>query len=116
MQTAKLYANEGFIVVIDDVIFPNDAAQLEQEGLTDFEVHKIMLRPRLEMALFRNFTRENKSFDTAILEPVIRDLYANMKPEVFLDAGWLVLDSSDTNLETTVRLILEYFKIQNSRA
>jgi tRNA uridine 5-carbamoylmethylation protein Kti12 len=111
MQTAKLYALEGFAIAIDDVLFPNDVTKLEQEFLTDFKVHKILLRPRLEIALFRNASRTNKDFDTAILEPVIRDLYANMNPEEFHNAGWTVFDSSDLNLETTVCLILEKNKI-----
>lgn len=116
VQIAKMYAIEGFAVVIDDVIFPHDAAQLEQEFLTGFRVHKILLRPSLEMALFRNATRQNKNFETAILEDVIRELYANMKPEEFKNAGWTVLDSSEMSLDTTVRLILEHLKTQNSRA
>lgn len=115
VQIAKIYASQGFAVVIDDVIFPNDAAQLEQEFLTGFKIHKILLRPKLEVALSRNASRENKNFDTVILEDVIIDLWTNMKPEEFQAAGWLVLDSSEMSLDTTVRLILEHFKIQNSR-
>jgi tRNA uridine 5-carbamoylmethylation protein Kti12 len=111
MQTAKMYALEGFAVVIDDVIFPHDAAQLEQKFLTDFKVHKILLRPRLEIVLFRNAARQNKSFDTAILEPVIKDLFAGMNPEEFHNAGWTVFDSSDISLETTVHSILEQCQI-----
>jgi hypothetical protein len=102
-----MYATEGFAIVIDDVIFPDDAAQLEREFLSAFNVHKVLLRPRLEVALFRNATRQNKDFNTAILEPVIKDLYANMQLEAFQNAGWTVLDSSDLNLETTIRLMLE---------
>jgi chloramphenicol 3-O-phosphotransferase len=111
MQTARLYAIEGFAVVIDDVIFPNDVAQLEQEFLAGFKVHKILLRPNLEIALERNASRINKNFDTAILEPVITDLYANMQPEEFQNTGWLILDSSELSLQTTVRLILTQLKI-----
>jgi adenylylsulfate kinase-like enzyme len=111
MQTARLYATEGFAVVIDDVIFPHDAAQLEREFLSDFKVHKILLRPRLEIALFRNVTRQNKDFDTAILEPVIRDLYANMQPEAFQNAGWTVLDSSEQSLEASVDFMLEQLSV-----
>ncbi len=111
IQTAKMYAKEGFAVVIDDVLFPKDAIQLEQEFLTDFKVHKILLRPTLEIALFRNASRTNKDFDTAILEPVIVDLYANMQQEEFQSAGWIVVDSSELNLQTTVRLILEQIEI-----
>lgn len=111
VQIATLYATEGFAVVIDDVIFAHDGAQLEQEFLTGFKVHKIFLRPSLEMALFRNATRQNKNFETGILEDVIRDLWINMKPEEFQAAGWLVLDSSDLKLETTVCLILEQLQV-----
>ncbi len=111
MQTARLYATEGFTVVIDDVIFPHDAAQLEHEFLRGFKVHKILLRPRLEIALFRNAMRKNKHFDTSLLEPVITDLYANMKPEDFHDANWTVLDSSEQGLEASVKLILEQIRV-----
>ena len=116
VQTAKIYATAGFAVVIDDVIFPHDAAKLEQEFLSGFNVHKMMLRPKLEVALFRNASRENKTFDTAILEPVITDLYANLKAEEFQNAGWTVLDSSDLSLQTTVRFIFEKWNSENSRA
>jgi chloramphenicol 3-O-phosphotransferase len=111
VQTAALYATEGFAVVIDDVIFPHDAAQLEQEFLSGLGVHKILLRPNLETALLRNASRQNKNFNTAILEDVIRDLWTNTKPKEFRDAGWLVIDSSELNLDTTVRLILEPLKV-----
>jgi chloramphenicol 3-O-phosphotransferase len=111
MKTAKMYALEGFAVVIDDVLFAHDVAQLEQEFLSGFKVHKILLRPNLEVALLRNASRENKNFDTSILELVIRDLHTNMKPEEFKNAGWTVIDSSELSLETTVRLILAQLQI-----
>jgi chloramphenicol 3-O-phosphotransferase len=111
VQTAKMYATEGFAVVIDDVLFAHDAAQLEQEFLSGFKVHKILLRPNLEIALKRNASRTNKNFETAILEPVITDLYTNMKPTEFQNADWLILDSSELSLQTTVHLILVQLKI-----
>jgi hypothetical protein len=66
-----------------------------------------LLRPRLEVALERNATRSNKNFDTSFLEPVIRDLYANMNPEEYANAGWKVIDSSNLSLESSAALILE---------
>ncbi len=111
IQIAQMYAAEGFAVVIDDVIFPIDVAQLEQEFLSGFKIHKILLRPSLEVALKRNASRTNKDFDTTILEPVIRDLFAGMKPEEFEGAGWIVFDSSELSLETTTHLILEPLQI-----
>jgi hypothetical protein len=110
VQTAKMYATEGFAVAIDDVLFAYDAAQLEREFLSGFKVHKILLRPNLEIALKRNASRTNKNFETAILEPVITNLYANMQPTEFQNADWLILDSSELSLQTTVHLILVQLK------
>ncbi len=105
IQTAKMYALEGFVVVIDDVFFAHDVAQLETEFLTGFEVQKILLRPNLAVTLGRNATRKNKNFDTAFLEPVITDLYQNMKPEDFAVQGWQIIDSSELSLAQTVFLV-----------
>jgi chloramphenicol 3-O-phosphotransferase len=111
VNSAKLYARQGFAVVIDDVIFPDDAAPLEAELAAEFRVHKILLRPRLEVALERNATRDNKYFETSVLVPVIRELYQNMNPEAYRSAGWHLIDSSEHDVRTTVNQILE---LQNS--
>ncbi|HEX7196534.1 MAG TPA: AAA family ATPase, partial [Candidatus Limnocylindria bacterium] len=69
---ANVYANAGFTVAIEGGVDPaamDDA--LTEAGLLDRRVG-IVLRPRLDTALHRNRERQNKSFDTSILEGVMR--------------------------------------------
>ncbi len=104
--SAKLYATNGFAVVIDDVISSEDAASIFEPEFAGLEFHKILLLPRLEVALERNRTRTNKGFDTGVLEEPIRGIHAWISTAKFSD-DWLRLDSSDLSLEQTVDAILK---------
>jgi thymidylate kinase len=102
---AQRYSSEGFVVVIDNVVFPNF------DPFVHLEAHRILLRPSLEALLARNAARTNKDFDTDMLESTIRRIHAELEaiPETALE-GWLVLDSSRLSLEETVQRILDHFK------
>jgi chloramphenicol 3-O-phosphotransferase len=104
--TAKLYANNGFAIVIDDVISSDDISSIFEAAFAEFDFHKILLQPQLEVALERNRTRTNKNFDPSFLEEPIRQIYAWMSAQE-LPKDWLRLDSSELNLEQTVDAILE---------
>ena len=106
MNTAKLYANNGFSVVIDDVISSEDVSRLFEVPFAEFNFHKIFLQPRLEVALERSRTRTNKNFDPSILEEPIRQIYAWMSAQE-LPNDWLQIASSEMSLEQTVDAILE---------
>jgi hypothetical protein len=105
VSLASRYAAAGFAVAVDDVIsaesFQNDYAP----HCAELKPHRVVLRPRLEVALQRNASRENKNFDTTLLEDVIRFLHADL--EGMEAHGWQVIDSSELTLEDTVNLILE---------
>ena len=105
-STAKLYAQSGFAVVIDDVISSEDVSSMFEPAFDEFSFCKIFLQPRLEVALERSRTRTNKNFDPSILEEPIRQIYAWMSVQE-LPNDWLKLDSSDLSLEQTVDAILE---------
>jgi chloramphenicol 3-O-phosphotransferase len=105
-QTARLYARAGFAAVIDDVIFPEDVAELLDGPLAGCQVHPILLRPPLEIALQRNATRYNKPFDTSLLEETIRSLHREMGGDRFAPHRWLVIDSGTTTAEEIVDAIL----------
>ena len=105
-MTAKLYATNGFAVVIDDVISSDDVSSMFEPALNEFDFHKILLQPRLEVALERNRTRTNKNFDPSFLEEPIRQIHAWMSAQE-LPKDWLRIDSSQLNLEQTVDAILE---------
>ena len=103
-HVARIYADDGFAVAIDDVIFPAEAHELFVARLEGHMVQKVLLQPRLEVALARNATRTNKPFDTSLLTDTVRALHEAFATLDF--AGWTVLDNSDITLEETVDAIL----------
>jgi chloramphenicol 3-O-phosphotransferase len=104
---ARRYAGAGFAVVIDDVIFPEEAEATFGEALRGEVLHRVVLRPRLEVALARNAARTTKTFDTAMLVPTIRALDRAMAEQPYAAMGWQVIDTSDLGTEETVDAILE---------
>jgi chloramphenicol 3-O-phosphotransferase len=106
VHTARIYADEGFTVVIDDVIYPEEAEELFAGPLSRYELHKVLLKPRLETVLARNAQRTNKSFDTSLLDDTCRALHRAMSELDFAGAGWIVVDSSDMSVEETANEVL----------
>ena len=104
--TASRYAAAGFAVVIDDVIFPEQAAAHYDNVLTAFEVFKILLRPDVAVALARNANREHKDFDTAVLDEIIEPIYDAFDIEAMLDEGWFIINSNYLSVAETVDEIL----------
>jgi chloramphenicol 3-O-phosphotransferase len=106
--TARLYADAGFAVAIDDVVFPDEAEALFVAPLSGYTLRKVLLRPGVEMALSRNAQRTNKSYNTAGLVETIRNVHEMMPPETFARMGWIVIDSTYLSLEETVDEILKH--------
>jgi chloramphenicol 3-O-phosphotransferase len=107
-STARMaadYSDEGFAVVIDDVVREEDVDQFTRH-LAGRPVTKVALIPSLDVALARNRDRTNKSFDTTILEPVARRLHRPLVESCRSAAGWIALDTSDMDVATTVAEIL----------
>jgi protein tyrosine phosphatase (PTP) superfamily phosphohydrolase (DUF442 family) len=105
-QVAARYAQAGFAVALDDVIHEPDAGGLVAL-LAPRTVHKILLRPVLEVALARNADRTNKGFDTAVLADVIRGNHRSLGEQNRADKGWILIDNGELNVEQTVDAILE---------
>ncbi len=61
------------------------------------------------MALVRNATRTNKPFDTSILVDVSIRLHRSLAAQNFAESGWLVIDTSEIDVEQTVDKILKRF-------
>lgn len=104
---ASVYAAANFAVAIDDVIFPVEAQQLFVDVLAAFPVHKVLLQPQVSIALQRNAQRTNKRFDTAMLNNTICKTHWALAKQPFAEHGWLVIDSSELNLDETVAEILK---------
>ena len=105
-KVARIYAGVGFAVAIDDVISPAEARELFEAALPGYAVHKVLLRPALEVALSRNAERANKPFDTGILDGVIRRLHTSTDEHAYARAGWSVIDSGALGVAETVDSIL----------
>ncbi|MFD2608316.1 AAA family ATPase [Deinococcus taklimakanensis] len=104
-QTARLYAEAGFAVVVDDVLWPADL-KLFLPHWTGFEVRPILLAPGREVAQQRNAARTSKAFDPQMLVPLIDALDTALRPEEFCAAGWQVIDNAQQSPEQTVTSIL----------
>ena len=104
---AKTYSSEGFVVVIDNVIFPNF------DPFAHLEAHRVLLRPSLETLLQRNAERNDKTFAPDVLESTIRRLHTELEavPDSALE-HWFVLDSSRLTLEETVQHILTHHNLE----
>jgi hypothetical protein len=112
--TARLYAEAGFAVAVDDVLFPHAADEEFVKPLEGHTVRKVLLRPSLEVALSRNATRINKTFDTSLLADEIRNLHGNMSVSMYERWGWHVIDTSEMGLEETVDEILRLVRIHGN--
>lgn len=106
LQTATIYAEAGFTVVIDDVVQEPIFQRQFQQLLHGYTIHKILLSPSLEVALERNATRTNKAFNTAHLTELTRLLHAELLKANRPQAGWKVIDNSSLSVEETVAQIV----------
>ena len=105
---AQTYAQSGFAVVIDDVIFPNQIIKHYETALVTFEVHKALLRPSIAVSKARNRRREIE-VDNQQLEQIIEPIYqhfATFNLEEMKKEGWCILDTSQYSIEETVSEII----------
>jgi deoxyadenosine/deoxycytidine kinase len=97
---ARLYADQGLEVVIDDVCVPPNfveqyAALFEIPG-----VHRVLLYPRASVVIER-ITQRGGPLEHIPYVPVIYSQLDSMSKD-----GWIVLDSSEWTIEQTVNEIL----------
>ncbi len=108
-QMALNYANAGFAVAIDDVFSTQDFQADYAPWFADNRPKRVLLLPRLEVALRRNAERTYKDFHPEILEDVIRYLHAEFTA---MDGNdWLIVDSSELKVAETVDLILKKARV-----
>ena len=104
---AKVYQPAGFAVAIEggiDIEAITD--RLAAAGLAD-RVVGILLHPSLEVALARNRERDTKSFDTSILEGVMREIDADLAAQA-IRSDWHRIDNGGESVDETVERILPF--------
>lgn len=108
LQTARLYAEAGFAVAIDDVLFENQYRAEYVKGFSGYQVYKVLLVPSLEQALTRNANRTNKTYDTAGLVEIIKEIHQALLTQDLDADDWLVIDSTSLTITETVDVILKH--------
>jgi chloramphenicol 3-O-phosphotransferase len=84
---ARRYSSAGFAVAIDDVFSQRDFVADYALHFTDVLPHRVLLLPRLEVALRRNAERSYKDFHPDILVTVIE--HCTRSTRQWIDAaGW----------------------------
>lgn len=102
---ARVYSHAGFAVAIEGGLDPAQVEMaLEEHDLRDRMVG-IVLHPRLDVALDRNRVRQSKSFDTSILEGVMRQIDGDLARDA-ARPGWHQLDNSHEPVDATVDRIV----------
>jgi chloramphenicol 3-O-phosphotransferase len=105
---AKTYAQSGFAVVIDDVIFPDQVIDHYDKTLATCEVYKVLLRPTVAVSKARNKGRKIE-IDNDQLEQIIEPIYKHFAAfdlEKMKKSGWNILDTSQYSIEETVSEII----------
>ncbi len=104
-KLAAIYHRGGFAAAIEGGMDPQLIDPwLAEEGLDEVAV-KVVLVPRLEVAMERNRSRTNKSFDTSILDEAIFEIDRTLRDEP-LPADWVGIDNSDEAVDATVERVL----------
>lgn len=102
VEMATRYADAGFAVAIDDVLFEPAYSEQFAPWLAGYTVCKVLLAPNREVALQRNLTRTNKDFDTALLNDTTLQLHGELLAANRPQDGWRVIDSSRQSVAETV--------------
>ena len=116
IQMALNYQRAGFAVVIDDFLDPNQLHEY-QALLSHPRIHKFVLYPNQDSAHARNFQRAGDGPGRDYIDGAIRFVYQqlNFMIERLSQDGWIVLNTTELNIEETVQEILKYSELHPQR-
>lgn len=97
---ARLYANQGVDVVIDDVCVPPNFAEQYAVLFEIPEVHRVLLYPKAPIVIER-IKQRGGPLEHIHYVPMIYKYLDSMSKD-----GWIVLDSSEWTIEQTVNEVL----------
>jgi len=108
IQMALNYNQAGFVVVIDDFWDPNSLLNEYAPLFEKPNAHKILLFPNQRATQARNLARSGPGDSSIYIAEGIRLVYEHLDAHAAIleQQGWLLVDSSEKNLEETVNHIL----------
>lgn len=100
---AKNCADEGFKVVIDDIIRQKELDEFKDE-LKGYRLRFIHLHPSLEETRRRN---KKRGGDNKVSDSQVESVYKLLTRENTVENGWIVVDSTEFNEKETEEVIIE---------
>lgn len=97
---ARLYANQGVDVVIDDACAPSNFVEQYAALFEIPEVHRVLLYPKAPVVIER-IKQRGGPLEHITYVPVVYAYLDSMSKD-----GWIVLDSSEWTIEQTVNEVL----------
>lgn len=110
IQMALIYNEAGFVVVIDDFWDPESKLEEYQQLYNYAFTYKVILYPDQNAAHERNLKRADSATTQQYLDEGIRMTYSSLKTAIpkLKSEEWLVLDTTDLNVEEVVERILNW--------
>jgi hypothetical protein len=107
---ALTYRQAGFVVVIDDFWDPSSQLSEYAPLFSRPDVHKVLLFPNQQSAHQRNLDRTGPGATQQYLDQGIHLTYQSLNPILpeMESQGWLVLDTTDKNVDAVLASILEH--------
>ena len=99
---ARLYANEGIDVIVDDPCVPEDFAENYEPLFKSLPVGRVLLLPNCEAVRARLAIRGNP-WDHVLINK-IGELYLRLS--AMDKEGWIVIDSSEWSIERTLTEVI----------
>ncbi len=108
IQMALNYSKAGFVVVIDDFWDTNSKLREYESLIQEANFHKILLLPSQQAAEERNIKRAGPGDGNPYIADGIRAVYEQLHNDFPNGerSGWMVVDTTDLNIESTVAQIL----------
>jgi adenylylsulfate kinase-like enzyme len=107
---SRLYSKAGFVVSVEQVLFPGDVSRYFTSKLKGLRVVKVFLDTDLHTAISRNRDRLTKDFAPEILTGAINYMYPVLKKEIYNEEDWMIVDNSKMNIDETVNFILMHLE------
>ncbi|MBK9924785.1 MAG: AAA family ATPase [Anaerolineales bacterium] len=99
---ARLYADQGVDVIIDDVCVPSNFVEQYAKLFEIPEVHRVLLYPKAS-AVIERIKQRGGPMEHIDYVPVIYAFLDSMPKD-----GWVVLDSSEWTIEQTVKEVISH--------
>jgi predicted kinase len=108
VSMARIYRERGYAVVIDDFYDPHSNLAEYADLMTEAATHRVLLYPSEQAAQQRNLKRAGSEQESEYIGRGVAAVYEYLAVKIsdLRQAGWWVIDTTDTSVAETVSAIL----------